>query len=60
MSFVPFYKLFLVYFEAEFDSNYHMLHNGKADLWQWNPQGKMIKKMNGNQSLFQFLGRYAM
>ena len=24
----------LVYFEAEFDSNYHILHNGKADLWQ--------------------------
>ena len=24
----------LVYFEAEFDSNYHILQNGKADLWQ--------------------------
>ena len=23
----------LVYFEAEFDSNYHVHHNGKADLW---------------------------
>ena len=24
----------LASFEAEFDSNYHILHNGKADLWQ--------------------------
>ena len=24
----------LVSFEAEFDSNYHILHNSKGDLWQ--------------------------
>ena len=24
----------LVPFEAEFDSNYHILYTGKADLWQ--------------------------
>ena len=24
----------LVYFEAEFDSNYHILHNAKTVLWQ--------------------------
>ena len=29
-------------FEAEFDGSYHILHNSKADLWQWNPQCKMI------------------
>ena len=65
-----FLQTVLVYFKAEFDSNYHMdrvkriwyichdgmledtnsldaahilLHNGKVDLWQWNPQYKMIK-----------------
>ena len=51
-----FLQTVLVSFEAESDSNYHILHNGKADLLQWNPQCKMIKKMNGNQSLFQYLG----
>ena len=30
-------------FEAEFDNNYHILHNVKADLWQWTPQRKIIK-----------------
>ena len=29
-----FLQTVLVYFEAEFDSNYHILHNDKADLWQ--------------------------
>ena len=29
-----FLQTVLVSFEAEFDSNYHILHNGKADLWQ--------------------------
>ena len=29
-----FLQTVLVYFEAEFDNNYHILHNSKADLWQ--------------------------
>ena len=29
-----FLQTVLAYFEAEFDSNYHIHYNGKADLWQ--------------------------
>ena len=43
MSFVPFSETVLVYFEAEFDSNYRILRNIKADLWPLNPQCIMIK-----------------
>ena len=31
---LTFLQTVLVSFEAEFNSNYHTLHNGKADLWQ--------------------------
>ena len=40
---ITFLQTVFVSFEAGFDSNYHILHNGKADLWQWNPQCKMVK-----------------
>ena len=40
-----FLQTLLVSIEAEFDSNYPILHNGKADLWQGNPQCKMITYM---------------
>ena len=49
-----FLQTVLVYFEIEFDSNCHMLHNGKADLWQWNPQCKIIKKWTENSRRFNF------
>ena len=29
-----FLQTVLVSFEVEFDSNYHILHNSKAELWQ--------------------------
>ena len=29
-----FLQTVLASFEAEFDSNYHILHNGKANFWQ--------------------------
>ena len=50
----------LLSFEAEFDSSYHMLHKWQGRFMAVKSSVQNDKKKNGNQLLFQFLGRSAM
>ena len=43
VSFLPFYKWSLVFFEVEFASNYRILHNVYTNMRQWTPVWKSME-----------------